>query len=160
MAHNQVSSHGVTTLAHFNRVKIALLALAVLGLAIIPNLPGFVEGLRHTAFLYTTAGAVIRIAACVFIGLIGFVLVAVFIETIFVSPVAVWVDGSELKRRSLGVKTMPLVAIQSVTRLRREIRIVRRDGGRSVVFSTLLLRSTEAPEPLLSRLRSAADMQI
>jgi hypothetical protein len=155
---NKPSPADFAVLAKFSHAKIVSLTFAALMLAVIPNLPGFEEGLRRTAYLYSPLGSIIRLVACAILGVMGLVLAAMLFEATFVSPIAVWIEGSELRWRALGVKRMPLSAIRSVTLQPRHIRVERTDGGKNVEISTVSLRSSDAPEPLLARLRDAANL--
>jgi len=147
------TSDDTAILARFDRVKIGALALFSLALAIAPNLPGFGKGLRYTAFLYTPIGAPIRWSATIVLAVTGLIAMALFVEATVTSGTAIWLKGGELHWRALGHKRVSLMAIRSVSVKPRLISLERNDGRKPIEFSTVALKSSDAPEPLSSRLR-------
>ncbi len=152
-------SENTAILARFDRVKIGAMALFSLTLAIAPNLPGFGESLRYTAFFYTPIGAPIRWGATIVLAAIGLMAMAYVVEATVTSGAAIWLEGGELHWRALGHKRMSLAAIRSVSVKPRLISLERIDGGKPIEFSTVALRSSDAPEPLASRLRGVINQQ-
>jgi hypothetical protein len=145
-----------TTLAHISRWKCGLGAIPVLALGIIPNLPGFGDGLVRSAFFYAAPfGIGVRFIACGALILLGLILLLSVLLTLTTSSKAVWVDDDNLKWGRIGTKHMPLAEIRAVSfdaSLNR-IRLERRNNGKPEYIPTLALRSADAPDQLVEKLR-------
>ena len=130
--------------------------MPALALGIIPNLPGFGEGLTRHAFFYTApVGVTVRLLACGVLISTGLVLLFGIVLSYITSPKAVWLDGNELKWGHIGTRCLPLSDVAAVrfdAGLNR-VRLERRSGRKPEYIPTLGLRSQDAPGTLVHKLR-------
>lgn len=145
-----------TTLAHISRWKCGVGSIPVLALGVVPNLPGFGDGLTRYVFFYTAPlGVAVRLIACGSLILLGLTLLVGVLLTLITSSKAVWLDGSDLKWGRIGTKHLRLTELHAVSfdSALHRVRLDRRDGRKPEYISTLGLRSTDAPGPLIEKLR-------
>lgn len=144
------------TLANVSRWKLGLLAIPSIGLGVAPNLPGVANGLTRSAFYYSTPlGVAFRLIASGTLILIGLTLLLALLLTLISSTRAVWLDGSDLKWGRLGTKHMRVTELGAVNfdPAMNRIRLDRRESGKPEYIAISGLRSSDAPEALIEKLR-------
>ena len=142
----------MTPVAYFSRWKGFALSAACWVIAIVPLIPGSGHGLVYTAFFFTPVGTPVRIAACLFIGFLALVGLVMGIYAAR-APLAVWIEGDELRWRALKVRSLPLASIASAELTPwRTVRVYRRDGGRSIEIPASIFRSPRDTNAVLTRL--------
>jgi hypothetical protein len=128
----------------------------ILALALIPSLPGFGHGLTYSAFFYTTSlGVALRLASSAVLLLIGLSLLYGASLVFSGSARGVWLDGGDIKWGRVGTKRLATSRLKSATfdPRRQGVVLELRDTERTMIIPTMGLRSSDAPEPLVSKLR-------
>jgi hypothetical protein len=144
------------SLARLDLRKLTLFAVIAFALAILPNLPG-VGGGGPSRYLYTTSlGAIVRWVATAMLVLIGAALLLGIMRARFVSPSAVWLKDGQLSWGLIGTNEVSLSAIKSVVHApaRHALKIETSDG-QTKWLPIRGLRSEDAPQPLLDKIRGA-----
>jgi hypothetical protein len=156
----KAAAESSVVLASISRVKLMIGAVAVLTLGVVPNLPGFGDGLTRFAFFYTSSlGVAARLLACGALVLLAMILLVGVGLTLLTSAKGVWLDGSDLRWGRIGTRHIHLAEVRAVSfdTVLNRIRLDRRGVGQPEYILTLGLRSKDAPGPLLHKLRQLTE---